>query len=95
MRIRALVKRICIEMLRDKRTLALLLLAPLLILTLMYFLFNGNSVDPKLGVVNVDKGLVKILKDQNIDVKEYKSADEDTIIDKKLHGLLENKDGKL
>ena len=49
MRTLALIKRICQEMLRDKRTLALLFIAPLLILTLMYFIFNGNTVDPKLA----------------------------------------------
>ncbi|MFL6561016.1 MAG: ABC transporter permease, partial [Bacillus sp. (in: firmicutes)] len=38
MRVIALIKRICQQMFRDKRTLALLFVAPLLILTLMYFL---------------------------------------------------------
>ena len=58
MRTLALIKRICLEMVRDKRTLALLFIAPLLILSLMYLLFNGESADPKLGVVNVDSDLV-------------------------------------
>ena len=62
MRTLALIKRICLEMVRDKRTLALLFIAPLLILSLMYLLFNGESVDPKLGVVNVDSIWWEILE---------------------------------
>ena len=37
MKILAIVRRVLKEMLRDKRTLALMFLAPILILTLMYF----------------------------------------------------------
>ncbi|MGX2959954.1 ABC transporter permease [Peribacillus sp. JNUCC 23] len=95
MRTVALIKRICQEMLRDKRTLALLFIAPLIILTLMYFLFNGNTVDPKLGVVNVENNLEKILVEANIDLKHYEQADKETIVEEDLDGLLEVKDEKL
>lgn len=95
MRTVALIKRICQEMLRDKRTLALLFIAPLIILTLMYVLFNGNTVDPKLGVVNVENNLEKILVEANIDLKHYEQADKETIIEEDLDGLLEVKDEKL
>ena len=37
MKILAIVRRVLKEMLRDKRTLALMFLAPILILTLMYY----------------------------------------------------------
>lgn len=40
MKILAIVKRVLKEMLRDKRTLALMFLAPILILTLMYFILT-------------------------------------------------------
>ena len=43
-------QRVIKELLRDKRTLALMFLAPILILTLMYFIFNGDDEDIKLGV---------------------------------------------
>lgn len=42
MRTRALIARICRQMVRDKRTLALLFVAPLLVLTLMYYILNGE-----------------------------------------------------
>ncbi|WP_028391303.1 ABC transporter permease [Bacillus cihuensis] len=95
MRTVAVIKRICQEMLRDKRTLALLFVAPLIILTLMYFLFNGNTVDPKLGVVNIDNNLVKILEETKINVKHYDQAGRELIVEEELDGLLELKDEKL
>lgn len=89
MRISALIKRISRQLLRDKRTLALMFVAPLLILTLMYFLFNGNTVDPKLGVVGVDHGLVQGLEKVDIKVKEYEKATKNTVVDDHLDGLLQ------
>ncbi len=89
MRIRALIKRISLQMLRDKRTLALLFVAPLLILTLMYFLFNGSTVNPKLGVVDLNKDIIEALKSGDINVIEYETASNEVIIKDKLDGLLE------
>ena len=88
MRVMALIKRICLQMFRDKRTLALLFVAPLLILTLMFFLFNGNTVEPKLAVVNIDNSIVKVLKASNIKVKQYEKATNKTIVTEELDGLL-------
>lgn len=89
MRIRALILRILQQMLRDKRTLALLFVAPLLILTLMYFIFNGNTVNPQLGVVGVQENIIKALENADIDVKTYDKADRDTVIQDNLDGLLQ------
>lgn len=92
MRTRALIRRICQQMIRDKRTLALLFVVPLFILTLMYFLFNSNEVNLKLGIVNGNKDLIKILEDGGMDVKEYTEAQDkatsDIIIGDDLDGLL-------
>ncbi|CRK81040.1 ABC transporter permease [Neobacillus massiliamazoniensis] len=93
MRTTALIKRICQQMFRDKRTLALLFVAPLLILTLMYFLFNGNTVNPKLGVVNIDQNIVKVLKDSKITVKDYEKATSKTVVDDNLDGMLQMENG--
>lgn len=94
MRTRALIIRICQQMLRDKRTLGLLFFAPLFVLTLVYFLFKGSTtVELKLGTVNVDKSLVQILEKTEITIKEYNiSADDaiikDAVITDNLDGLL-------
>ncbi|QJC53968.1 ABC transporter permease [Paenibacillus albicereus] len=50
MRIRSLAWRIIRQFLRDKRTLALLFLAPLLVLSLLYLVFGGDASAPKIGV---------------------------------------------
>ena len=95
MRMLALIKRICQQMLRDKRTLALLFLAPLLVLSLMYFLFNGNTINPKIGVVNVDAKLVQKLKDMDMEVMKYDDVTDaqQTIIADHLEGLLKIENG--
>ncbi|THE12235.1 ABC transporter permease [Bacillus timonensis] len=91
MRTIALIKRIFQQLLRDKRTLALLFVAPLLVLSLMYVMFNGDSVEPALGVVGVDDNVVKALKEVDIQIEELNQSSnpKQTIIDYNLDGLLE------
>ena len=78
-------------MLRDKRTLALMMVAPLLILTLVHFLFTSESNEkPQLGVINGDVTLVESLA-QELSVHEYKQVNnvKEIIADDKLDGLLQ------
>ncbi|WP_422122282.1 ABC transporter permease [Planococcus sp. X10-3] len=89
MRIRALVKRIMLQMFRDKRTLALLFFAPLLILTLMYLIFDGNDDELNLGIVGGSELLVETLEERGIDVESYETGDRETILENDLDGLLE------
>lgn len=91
-RIWALIKRIMREMLRDKRTLALLFVAPLFIMTLMYFLFNGDDSQPKLGTVHVSSSVVHDLQQAGITVKTYQQADRETVLADDLAGLLIRKE---
>ncbi len=93
MRTTAIMTRIFREMFRDKRTVALLFVAPLFILTLMYFFFNGEATDPKLGVVNVDESLIEILEEQDFQIEVYEQADRATVVSDNLDGMLEMKDG--
>lgn len=90
MRILALIKRIIQQLLRDKRTLALLFVAPLLILSLMYVLFNSEAGEPKLGVVLHDSTLIDVLSDADIKVTQYEKtvAIEEVILDEDLDGFL-------
>ncbi|MGN7299782.1 ABC transporter permease [Ferdinandcohnia sp. SAFN-114] len=90
MRIVALIKRIFQQLLRDKRTLALLFVAPLLILSLMYVMFNGDSAEPTVGVVGVDEKLVIALKKLDIQIEEFEQAPNpnQTILNHELDGLL-------
>jgi ABC-2 type transport system permease protein len=63
-------------MIGDKRTLALMMVAPLVILTLMNLLFtSNNNPNLKIGSYNLEREIVTILKDNSIDVIEYQSND--------------------
>ncbi|PUB16710.1 ABC transporter permease [Paenisporosarcina sp. OV554] len=90
MRIRALVRRIVLQLVRDKRTLALLFIAPLLILTLMHFLFTSNGVPSKIGIEGLSSEMVERLEKLEIDVVSFQETSdiEDTIIDNELDGYL-------
>jgi ABC-2 type transport system permease protein len=55
-RVRAITVRILSQFRHDRRTLALLFLAPLLILTLLALLLRGGSSQPAVGVVNLHSG---------------------------------------
>jgi ABC-2 type transport system permease protein len=71
MRTRALAIRIVRQFIRDKRTLALLFLAPLLVLTLMHFVFNGQQVKPHIGMAGIPPKLYNSLKMKDADVTSY------------------------
>ncbi|MEH7494087.1 ABC transporter permease [Neobacillus niacini] len=88
MRILAMVKRIFHQMLRDKRALALMMVAPLLVLTLMNYLLSGNTVNPRLGVINADDKLIERLKDSDISVLQVEENTKNLLLEKDLDGVL-------
>lgn len=65
MRIRALALRIIQQFLKDKRTLALLLLAPLLILSLTKLVLGGQSPSPNIGIVGAPSTAIELLEKQD------------------------------
>ena len=90
MRISALIKRIALQLFRDKRTLALLFVAPLLILTLMHFLFTSNEVESTLGVEGVSNEMMEQWKSNGLDVVSFpKNSDvKKSILEHDLDGYL-------
>jgi ABC-2 type transport system permease protein len=58
--------RILNQLRNDKRTLALILCAPLLVLTLIYFILDTSITDMKVGVVNAPQKYVENLYKNNI-----------------------------
>ncbi|MDN6425522.1 MAG: ABC transporter permease, partial [Bifidobacterium crudilactis] len=81
MRTIAMIRRVLTELLRDKRTLALMFAAPLLILTLMYFLFQGaNNINADIAVQSVDTDLVSAMKIDGLHIHEVNgtAADDNT-----------------
>jgi len=55
-RVRAITQRLLHQFRRDRRTLALLFGAPLVILAILGYLLRGGGDVPKMGVVNLDGG---------------------------------------
>ncbi|WP_409347022.1 ABC transporter permease [Paenibacillus sp. MBLB4367] len=76
MRTRALALRIIRQFIRDKRTLALIFLAPLLILTLLNFVFNGQAIKPDIGTIGVPQQLAERLVKADANVTAFASFDE-------------------
>ena len=55
-RIEAITKRLLQQFRRDRRTLALLFVAPIVILGLLGYLMRGSSSAPSVGIANEDQG---------------------------------------
>lgn len=76
MRIKALVIRILRQIIRDKRTMALLIFAPILILTMLHLVFNGNDYIPKVGFVNIPHILEEQIERGDASISHYDSLKE-------------------
>ncbi len=75
----SLAKRVIRQILGDKRTLMLMIFAPLLIFTLIYLLLGDSAYKPTIAV-NEDKlpkALVTALKEQDADIINVTDADSD------------------
>ena len=91
MRINAVVCRVIRQFLRDKRTLALLIIAPMLVLTLMSFVFTDEYATLNIGVENsnVKEILSSMDKDNKINIMNKKEAEkkfEDKDLDAYISG---------
>lgn len=53
MRIRAITLRILQQFIHDRRTMALMFIAPLLVLSLMSLVFGSDAYEPRIGVSGV------------------------------------------
>ncbi|WP_017754787.1 ABC transporter permease [Calidifontibacillus oryziterrae] len=62
MKVFALMIRILLGLRHDKRTMALMIIAPMFVLTLMGLIFNGNEYHPKIGIINAPSQLVNKLE---------------------------------
>ena len=73
MRTLAISQKVLREIIRDKRTLALTIFAPLFIMWLVSVLFTATTnIDVTVGTVNVDSSITKTLNDiDHVSVNEY------------------------
>lgn len=75
MRIKALVIRILRQIIRDKRTMGMLIFAPILIMTMLHLVFNGNDYIPKIGLVNVPSPIEEQLNLDDAKVTNYEDIE--------------------
>lgn len=95
MRIASLVTRIIQQMRRDRRTLALFFLAPLLILTLMYFIFDTEASDLEIVVTGSEETLVKALKQADFQVTAAEKFSKERMIENNTDGWLQVENGQI
>ncbi|WP_340002831.1 ABC transporter permease [Oceanobacillus sp. FSL K6-0127] len=71
MRVIALTKRILQQLIRDKRTLGLLIFAPILVLTMLHLVFNGDDYVPKVGLVEIPEAIIDQIDTTDAEVTIY------------------------
>ncbi|MEN2768862.1 ABC transporter permease [Ornithinibacillus xuwenensis] len=71
MRLRALTIRILRQIIRDKRTIGMLLFAPILVLTMLHLVFDGDDYVPKVGLVGIPKEISSNLDLENAEITYY------------------------
>jgi len=71
MRIRALIVRILRQFWHDKRTLALMIVAPMFVLLLMSLVFNGETYKPDIAVVQAPDALAQKLEQHGANIHRY------------------------
>ena len=83
MRVFMIIKRVFKEFFRDKRTLALMFLAPILIMWLISIVFSASTTtDVSVASVNTPTNVVEVMKNvDNVSLKQYQTKEE---ADKKL-----------
>lgn len=94
--VNALIIRILRQFKRDKRSLGLMLLAPLLVITLMWLVFDGDRVEPHIAVVDMNETLMQGLEDQDAVISDMgKEEAEDAIQGQEVDAILSIGNGKL
>ncbi|WP_067727906.1 ABC transporter permease [Oceanobacillus damuensis] len=76
MRVIALTKRILQQLIHDKRTLGLLIFAPILVLTMLHLVFNGDDYVPKVGMVEIPEAIVEQIDMTEAEVTTYNDESE-------------------
>ena len=98
MRTIAIAKKVIKELLRDKRTLALMFVAPVFIMWLMNLMFSASAtVTVKLAIQDVPSSLVSRMDDlEHVSVKTYKDLDQakEALNDEKVDAVISYKDGE-
>ncbi|MBD8070817.1 ABC transporter permease [Bacillus sp. PS06] len=76
MRIKALAIRILRQIIRDKRTMGLLIFAPILVITMLHLVFNGDDYIPTIGIVQAPESVLNQLDNDQVELIEFSHSDE-------------------
>jgi len=89
MRIGAIVVRIVRQFWHDKRTLALMLVVPIFILTLLYLVFKGDTYEPKIATVDVPAPFIEMLQENGARVTTVNAVTaERQLLDTKIDAII-------
>ena len=80
MRVQAVMIRILRQLGHDKRTIVLMILAPILVLTFMSLIFGGSEYHPKIGVVNAPIDFINKLEDKDAIIVRYNENTSDAAL---------------
>ncbi|WP_099159444.1 ABC transporter permease [Virgibacillus ndiopensis] len=89
MRIRAIIKRIVQQFLRDKRSIALMMVAPLLVMTLLWLVLDLDQYEPTIAVTDVPEQMQDLLEEQDATIIEMSPNEaEEALGDKEVDAHL-------
>ena len=98
MRTIAIAKKVIKELLRDKRTLALMFIAPVFIMWLMNLMFSASTtVNVKLATQDLPTGLVTKMDElDHVEVETYQGLDQakEALVNEKVDAVISYKDGE-
>ena len=98
MRTIAIAKKVIKELLRDKRTLALMFIAPVFIMWLMNLMFSASTtVNVKLATQDLPTGLITKMDElDHLDIETYQDLDQakEALANEKVDAVISYKDGE-
>lgn len=98
MRTIAIAKKVIKELLRDKRTLAMMFVAPVFIMWLMNLMFSASTtVNVKLATQDLPTGLVTKMDElDHVDIETYQDLDQakEALANEKVDAVISYKDGE-
>ena len=84
----AIIIRIVKQMLNDKRSLAMILLAPLLIMTFMFMILGDSHYVPQVALSNVPAEISELMQESGLDLVEPETSLEDALLDGSIDAII-------
>ncbi len=96
MRVTGVIIRIIRQFFRDKRSLAMMFGAPMLLLWLLSLVFTQKDYIPQIAVVDMPAQIVKVMKNQEASIYEYSKENAISELEKqKVDAVFRIENGKM